>query len=255
MSKRKPTRSLYIPAVRAGITLLLLWGIGAVLKELPMLQELTIPNFPFTVPAIVGMAISFLMAAAIIVFAIEFGLQLRRALPRFRQSGLVVSSLVSVVAILIAYEAFIPVGEYYLTEDFWIYQLGFLVLLLIPVAIGAVTLFRNAGKIVDLFTTRSVSPMDGQIVCRQCGEPNVPEARFCMECGADLPEVKPAGLLTCPECGATLSGDSRFCTECGALLESQEQPDTEDVQSACPECGAQLGADAVFCSECGAKLV
>ena len=47
--------------------------------------------------------------------------------------------------------------------------------------------------------------------CSECGQPVLPQAKFCMHCGAALPK-------RCPGCGGTVGAADRFCTECGASL-------------------------------------
>lgn len=46
--------------------------------------------------------------------------------------------------------------------------------------------------------------------CKQCGAELVPGAKFCMECGAEIPQVS-----LCQNCGAELLLRAKFCMECG----------------------------------------
>src|SRR5438128_4221237 len=53
--------------------------------------------------------------------------------------------------------------------------------------------------------------------CASCGFTNSSRARFCEECGAQLPRA-------CPNCGREVRPGAKFCSECGALLtESREK--------------------------------
>jgi class 3 adenylate cyclase/tetratricopeptide (TPR) repeat protein len=47
--------------------------------------------------------------------------------------------------------------------------------------------------------------------CPSCGSDNLPDARFCAQCGASLGEA-------CPRCGTDLPTDARFCPSCGLEL-------------------------------------
>src|SRR3989442_6062290 len=44
--------------------------------------------------------------------------------------------------------------------------------------------------------------------CRACGRENLPQARFCLECGARL-------VVSCSNCRAELPPSAKFCLECG----------------------------------------
>jgi class 3 adenylate cyclase/tetratricopeptide (TPR) repeat protein len=47
--------------------------------------------------------------------------------------------------------------------------------------------------------------------CPSCGSDNLPDARFCAQCGSSLGEA-------CPRCGTDLPTDARFCPSCGLEL-------------------------------------
>ena len=44
--------------------------------------------------------------------------------------------------------------------------------------------------------------------CRQCQTANAPGARFCMTCGALMPQA-------CGNCGSDLAAEAQFCSTCG----------------------------------------
>ncbi|HEY88460.1 MAG TPA: zinc ribbon domain-containing protein [Thermoflexia bacterium] len=226
MTQSQTSKRFYIPIVKAGITLLLLWGIGAILKDLPMVKELTIKKLSLSAPTIVEMVITLLMVVVLVNFGRDFGRQLRRVLPRFPQSSVILVSLVYIIATVITYNAFSPLGRTLFKESFWIYQVVFLALVLLPLWIGVTTLYRNTDKLVDLITTEvdkatgemtQMGRYGEQVSCVHCGALNVPEAQFCSQCGADL--STPAAVANaCPACGAPNDTDASFCIECGADL-------------------------------------
>jgi predicted RNA-binding Zn-ribbon protein involved in translation (DUF1610 family) len=54
----------------------------------------------------------------------------------------------------------------------------------------------------------------GGLSCPSCGRAYQAGDRFCVGCGAALPEVTPA-TPACPACGAALREGDRFCPKCG----------------------------------------
>ncbi|GEM_PF-319012 len=250
MRQQRISRQFYRPLIRAGVTLVMLWVIGVVLKRLPMLQDLRLPEVPFSGATIAGMAVSLFMVGILVGFATEFGRQLRVALPQFPESGVVVASLVYIIAIVLAYDTLSPLGQLLLKEDVWIYQLGFLALTLIPVCIGGLTLYRNADKITDLFTTRIAKGTAEVVTCPKCRAPNERGAKFCVKCGTELVIPEKVEVIACPKCGVANAPGAKFCSQCGADLAPPEKPKI----ITCPKCGAKNEPDARFCTRCGAEL-
>lgn len=251
MRQQGISREFYRPLIRAGVTLVMLWVIGVVLKRLPMLQELRLPKVPLSGATIAGMAVSLLMVGVLVGFATEFGRQLRVALPQFPESGIVVASLVYIIAIVIAYDTLSPLGQLLLKEDMWVYQLGFLALALVPICMGGLTLYRNADKVTDLFTARITEVTAEVVTCPKCGAPNERDARFCVKCGTELVIPEKTEVIVCPECGVANVPGAKFCSQCGADLAPPEKPKI----IACPKCGAQNERDARFCTQCAAELL
>jgi hypothetical protein len=65
--------------------------------------------------------------------------------------------------------------------------------------------------------------------CIKCGSENSEGAKFCLKCGAPIPEEpKPApaqntaaGAVYCPQCGTANARGDTFCQKCGARLDAQ----------------------------------
>ncbi len=124
-------------------------------------------------------------------------------------------------------------------------------------------------------------------ICKKCGSENTDNAKFCLECGANLVEQRKESEITkCIKCGAELPKKAKFCSECGASQievveekesiqisepvieevydpastqtgssEQLESVNTEnDIKKLCSSCGAEVSPDDKFCPGCGMKL-
>ena len=124
-------------------------------------------------------------------------------------------------------------------------------------------------------------------ICKKCGSENTDNAKFCLECGANLVEQRKESEITkCIKCGAELPKKAKFCSECGASQievveekesiqisepvieevynpastqtdssEQLESKNTEnDTKKLCSSCGAEVSPDDKFCPGCGMKL-
>ena len=60
-------------------------------------------------------------------------------------------------------------------------------------------------------TGRRLSAEEQIVECRECGERNRDEARFCAV-------VRVALSLACASCGSELRAGARFCDSCGAAV-------------------------------------
>ena len=110
------------------------------------------------------------------------------------------------------------------------------------------------------------------VYCPECGQSNVPNAKFCRHCGASLAEAsqpvpEPVDIPTppqtppvCRSCGTIGAPDEKFCGNCGSTLRDvapvvpeipvPSQPSTRP----CPECGAVMSMEMKFCGECGGSM-
>ena len=239
------TREFYKPLIKVGVLLIALYILNAILKRLPMLEELSLPNIPFSGPQMLWMVISVLIIGILVNFIREFGRQLKTAVPQFPESSIVSASLVYIISIVITYDAFIPLGRI-LDEDIWVYQIGFLALSIVPMYIGGLTLYRNFDKIIDLFAKSDVQNNTKVVTCHKCGMSNSKASKFCIGCGSDLVVLKKTASLSCSKCNAENNPGSKFCFECGSELVDEK---VEDIS--CLKCGTKTKHDAKFCSSCG----
>ncbi|MBC8505005.1 MAG: zinc ribbon domain-containing protein [Anaerolineales bacterium] len=255
MNRIQISRNVYMPIVKTLITLFILWVIGAILKMLPMLKELALPKVSFTVPDIINMIVASLMAVVLVNFAKEIGFQLKRSVSSLPESGVLVASLVYAIAVVIVYDAFTPLGYFLFDESFWVYQVGFFILLLVPVSFGGVILYRNADNFIDLVSGGVGEKLKApdEVICQECNAANVSKAKFCVNCGAEiiLPKEEPTSAI-CQECGAENDLAAKFCLQCGSKI---TPPVIETAsKKLCPACRKENEPDAGFCIECGARL-
>jgi membrane protease subunit (stomatin/prohibitin family) len=77
------------------------------------------------------------------------------------------------------------------------------------------------------------------VMCKGCGQPNPPGAKFCNACGQAM--TLPG--IACPACKAINAEGARFCNACGAPMVPAEV--------ICASCKAKNPAGAKFCGVCG----
>jgi len=118
----------------------------------------------------------------------------------------------------------------------------------------------------------------GARFCPACGaavpEPSLPspveQQPYVPEESPPTPSLPIAGV-SCSTCGAVLVPEARFCPECGAAVPEPSPPPAAEQQphvpeeslptpppaaapTLCPKCGAFLVPEAVFCPDCGHRL-
>ncbi len=62
----------------------------------------------------------------------------------------------------------------------------------------------------------------GAPVCRSCGQAYRPGDRFCVRCGASLPEPAADSKSACAGCGTLLQPGDQFCAKCGQAMPAGE---------------------------------
>ena len=95
-----------------------------------------------------------------------------------------------------------------------------------------------AGAMTDAMKPKSA----GGVACPKCGSNNLPNAKFCNDCGAKMETA--AATVPCVKCGAALQAGAKFCNECGTKQEKQT----------CANCKTELAPGTKFCNECGQKV-
>ena len=88
----------------------------------------------------------------------------------------------------------------------------------VPVATDAVNeMAHGTQQGVEAFAgaiRRGLTGNSTAIQCPECHADNDPDASFCDQCGAAIPQD-----LMCPACSAPVEADSRFCDQCGHQLQ------------------------------------
>ena len=78
------------------------------------------------------------------------------------------------------------------------------------------------------------------VICPDCGK-DVPESRFCKNCGAYIKDVKPIVesevVGFCSECGGELEKGNKFCPECGTSTADAEEAEQIAQSEAVEESG------------------
>ena len=224
-ARRDVTTSL----AQTALAIVLLVVLKFVLRALPMMQGLNVPRLPMTVNDLVNLLIMLVIVGILVKFAIEIRTQMEAAAPQFPESGKLAAALVGIIAILLTYYTLSKWLDMLLGENAWIYRLVFLILVLVPLVVIGLVLYRNTEIILAFFTNvptnlsiHRVSVKERNVrTCPQCGAANPPDAKFCLYCGAPLgePEPEPASSSRqCPNCGAEYEPGARFCIVCGTEL-------------------------------------
>ena len=95
-------------------------------------------------------------------------------------------------------------------------------------------------------------------VCTVCGKQNLPNAKFCTECGGKtgVAPAAPAAAsgAVCTACGKINPPGTKFCTECGGKTGVAPASAAAAAGPVCPGCGAPVAPGVKFCTGCGAKV-
>ncbi|SES69059.1 SPFH domain-containing protein [Anaerobranca gottschalkii] len=78
-----------------------------------------------------------------------------------------------------------------------------------------------------------------KVPCPKCGADNLPQAKFCSQCGTSMDIQK----TKCIHCSVPIEKEAKFCPQCG-----------KPQKLNCGNCGIELNPGAKFCPECGTKI-
>lgn len=214
------------PVIKLGVALIALYFLRFIVGFLPGLGALELPATFISLQDIATAAITAVMVAILVKFAMEMEPKLKSVLsgPTDIVADFVdiVKYLVFLIAIVLAYGGF--AGIWYglpLTIPF-LYDLVFFVAAVIPTILIAVKLFTNLDEITDLLTEQVKDAAVDDVTCPGCGETVRASLDFCPDCGEDVTGVEPTGgqsaASTCPDCESGVEPDMEFCGSCGAEL-------------------------------------
>lgn len=178
------SRVLFPPIIRLIVLLVVLGIIYVVLISLPGMGKITLGEVKNS--AIVSAIIGLVMANIVFKFAREVNSPIRSAIPPHPEIAVVVTNLLFVVAILVAYISLGGVITPSLTDGAWAYSLFFLVIALVPTIRITRTLLSSTDKWVSILSKKIVEPKKGLAACPKCGEKISAGAKFCNQCGTKL---------------------------------------------------------------------
>ena len=98
------------------------------------------------------------------------------------------------------------------------------------------------------------------VICPDCGK-EVPQAKFCKNCGARLPEVEEATQIVNEDVNSVVEEVKPVVVEETIPVSASEvteeevkQEETRNNIRFCPNCGYELNGEFKFCPDCGANL-
>lgn len=254
--QRKPKRTMeqLLPLfMQTGVGIVILLILWLVIVNLPMLEEISLP-LEFTFAELLAAVVLTLIITMLVSFGMRMELRLGYLVTDFPQGGTMVKHFVFLIAILIAYFAFRPLGVPYLDEMDWIYHLLFLVVFLAVLAVLGKSIYSNIEAFTEFLTgsKRRGPSASAALLCSKCGEKSAAGTRFCSFCGEKLPQP-----LKCSGCGTFLRPGAKFCPGCGAAAgEPLPNGEARAGTSACASCNEILpqlrhaGLDS-NCRNCG----
>jgi len=240
-------KKFYGAAMRSFFVLLALVLLLAIAPKVDMLQNQKIPmnHMVITGVEVAKVIISLIIVGILMAFAFISESQLPYITTRIPQSGQIVSSVIQVVVITIAYYYLLPFAKDRLGSVNQTFNAIFLIVFCIPLIRGGIAFYKGIKGLSDSVINQAFG-----IKCEVCGTVNEKTAKRCQECGNLLSFPDAASqYITCKDCGAQNKSSAKRCDQCGNVLQ-----DTISKVVTCPQCttGNKLGAK--HCSECGFDL-
>ncbi|KAF0125114.1 MAG: hypothetical protein FD189_1873 [Elusimicrobia bacterium] len=126
MEQEKGWDALLALAFKAGITAVVVLGMGVFVGGLPFARELSAFGGKISAPEFINSALSLAVIAALAEFALAASPLFDRLLPLLPRAGRVASLLTALLCLIYAYHALQPSVYPFIPEFEWAYQAGFL---------------------------------------------------------------------------------------------------------------------------------
>ena len=240
-------KKFYGAAMRSFFVLLALVLLLAIVPQVDMLQNQKIPmkNTVITGVEVAKVLISLIIVGVLMTFAFISESQLPYITTRIPQSGQIVSSVIQLVVISIAYYYLLPFAKDRLGNVDQTFNAVFLVVLCVPLVRGGIAFYKGIKGLSDSVVNQAFG-----VKCEVCGTVNEKTAKRCQECGNQLtfPDATPQ-YIACKNCGAQNKSSAKRCDQCGNVLQ-----DTISKTISCPQCTTENKLGAKHCSECGYDL-
>ena len=84
---------------------------------------------------------------------------------------------------------------------------------------------------------RLIRNMKGLVQCPNCGADMPANVKFCIQCGAKMPQPEPPKAASgkfCMYCGAPINEGAKFCSGCGSPI-AQPKPEAQSIPEPQPE--------------------
>lgn len=215
------------PVIKLVLALVALFILQIIVNNLPGLNTV-IPGTNIPASAGIVALITLAIVGILVNFGVEIEPRLQRALsgPQdvINDLATIVKFLVFLVAIVVAYSGLAGVIVPFLIPDPGpgVYDIGFLLLALVPTIVVAHRMFTNLDDLTDLLTQQVKSATVREVECPECGESVRTTQDFCPSCGTEVPDAEEAGgeptVNTCPDCGSDVDPSADFCGSCGAEI-------------------------------------
>lgn len=250
MSKTANSNILMPLVAKTVIGVVVLMIIWLLVSILPMIDDIELP-LEFTLSELLTASI----LTILVVLLINFGERAEKVILKVYQVsifGTILKYGLYFISVIIIYTSFLDIFPPYMDEYDWIYNLIFLILAVIILAMIGFTLFTRSDELIYYFQQRKASQNSNMITQSRAVE-------------AD------ALGLNCNNCGASVGEEDAFCTNCGRKLEKNEtdlesageNSQVEDEENGhhddheegvCKHCGTSLVEGAAFCIHCGNKV-